>query len=415
MGSNPIWIYFVIPVVSALVGYGTNVVAIWMTFYPVEFWPIKVWQPQGSPVGLFGWQGIIPSKATKITRKLCEAFLEKLFDVEDVFGSLEPSEIATITAEKMQDTIWQVANEVAAKQIPNLWRAMSTSVKSDLISVMSSDSEVYISMLLEELKIKINDVVDIPDLMERLVEKDKDMLNMVFLRVGGRELNFIKLSGIIFGLLFGIIQAVVYVFYDATWVLPVAGFIVGYATNWIALKMIFEPAHEYNVAGLRVQGLFLKRQSEASIEMSKVMSTAFLRQDTLWNEIFFGKNCDAWDSIVADVTARYVDHHISKNGMRRIASALLLSDDRLAEIQTQVATGINKHLPAMLAQTYNYMDDAMKIEKRIRTGLQDMPAPEFIGILRPAFQEDEIKLIAIGGVLGAAAGLIQEFAVFAYL
>ena len=39
------------------------------------------------------------------------------------------------------------------------------------------------------------------------------------------------------------VQALVYFFYKGVWVLPVAGFLVGYGTNWVALKLIFEPAH----------------------------------------------------------------------------------------------------------------------------------------------------------------------------
>ena len=57
------WLWLVIPLVSGLVGWGTNWLAIQMTFYPLEFWPLRVWQMEGSPFGLFGWQGIIPAKA----------------------------------------------------------------------------------------------------------------------------------------------------------------------------------------------------------------------------------------------------------------------------------------------------------------------------------------------------------------
>ena len=44
--------------------------------------------------------------------------------------------------------------------------------------------------------------------------------------------------------------------------------------------------------------------------------------------------------------------------------------------------------------------------------LQAMSAQDFIAILRPAFQADEWKLILVGGILGAAAGAIQQFALF---
>ncbi|CAM9256737.1 unnamed protein product [Phaeothamnion confervicola] len=45
------------PVISAVIGYGTNVVALWMTFHPINFVGIRIWQPEDSPLGLFGWQG----------------------------------------------------------------------------------------------------------------------------------------------------------------------------------------------------------------------------------------------------------------------------------------------------------------------------------------------------------------------
>lgn len=48
------WLYLSIPVVSAIVGWGTNVVALKMTFFPIEFFgiPIKTWPEQ--PFGLIG-------------------------------------------------------------------------------------------------------------------------------------------------------------------------------------------------------------------------------------------------------------------------------------------------------------------------------------------------------------------------
>lgn len=54
--STPVWVYIIIPILSAIVGYLTNVLALWMTFYPLELRPLKLWQPQGQPLGLFGWQ-----------------------------------------------------------------------------------------------------------------------------------------------------------------------------------------------------------------------------------------------------------------------------------------------------------------------------------------------------------------------
>ena len=48
----------------------------------------------------------------------------------------------------------------------------------------------------------------------------------------------------------------------------------------------------------------------------------------------------------------------------------------------------------------------------LRERMADLPPEEFQDLLRPCFQEDEWKLILMGGVLGLLAGLAQLVFVF---
>lgn len=100
--STPIWVYFLIPVLSGIVGYLTNVAAVWMTFNPVEFWPILLWRPEGQPWGFFGWQGIIPAKAVVMTQTLCDVFIDKVLDVSTIFARVDPKHIARLTHAQLQ-------------------------------------------------------------------------------------------------------------------------------------------------------------------------------------------------------------------------------------------------------------------------------------------------------------------------
>jgi uncharacterized membrane protein YheB (UPF0754 family) len=88
---------------------------------------------------------------------------------------------------------------------------------------------------------------------------------------------------------------------------------------------------------------------------------------------------------------------------------------KCAALAAQVTAHINELLPSILPVTYPYMDGIMDIEATMREALQAMPPDEFIDILRPIFKQDEIKLIIVGGVLGAAAGLLQQYAIFAFV
>jgi hypothetical protein len=73
-----------------------------MTFWPTEFRPIKIWQPEGQPIGLIGWQGIIPAKAVYMVQKLCDVFVEKVLDVDAIFRRVDPKHVASLTKGQLQ-------------------------------------------------------------------------------------------------------------------------------------------------------------------------------------------------------------------------------------------------------------------------------------------------------------------------
>ncbi len=54
-----LWQLLSIAPISGFVGYITNVLALKMTFFPVEFFGIKLLLLKNQPFGLFGWQGCV--------------------------------------------------------------------------------------------------------------------------------------------------------------------------------------------------------------------------------------------------------------------------------------------------------------------------------------------------------------------
>ena len=47
------------------------------------------------------------------------------------------------------------------------------------------------------------------------------------------------------------------------------------------------------------------------------------------------------------------------------------------------------------------------MENIIRVKMAELPPEQFEGVLHPAFEEDEIQLIILGGLLGAIVGALQ--------
>jgi uncharacterized membrane protein YheB (UPF0754 family) len=81
----------------------------------------------------------------------------------------------------------------------------------------------------------------------------KKTLSDLFEMCGRDELKFLTNSGLWFGGLLGVIQMVLWMFWDNPWTLTVGGGIVGLATNWMALKCIFEPVQPTQVGPFVLQ------------------------------------------------------------------------------------------------------------------------------------------------------------------
>ena len=77
--SSHLFIVF-LPFISAIIGWGTNVLALKMTFYPLEFigFTFKGFKAIGwSGFPPIGWQGIIPSKAETMASKATDMITSK--------------------------------------------------------------------------------------------------------------------------------------------------------------------------------------------------------------------------------------------------------------------------------------------------------------------------------------------------
>ena len=73
--------------------------------------------------------------------------------------------------------------------------------------------------------------------------------------------------------------------YPANWTLPVGGAVVGYITNWIALKWIFEPIEPTKIGPFVLQGMFLRRQREVSEDFSVYIADKVLNSRRVWESM----------------------------------------------------------------------------------------------------------------------------------
>mmetsp|Transcript_16530 Transcript_16530/g.23320 ORF Transcript_16530/g.23320 Transcript_16530/m.23320 type:complete len:415 (-) Transcript_16530:1542-2786(-) len=409
VGDYALWNYLVIPFIAGGVGYITNVLALQMTFLPIEFWGIELFRIRDQPWGLFGWQGIIPTKAYKMASITFDLMTRKLFSIREIFGRLDPLQFSVEMEDGLLLLMDSVLEEVAMEYMPTVWTKLPQDVKDEIVVMTDRESQEFLTEFMKDMQLHVEEVIDIKDMTVSACVANKPLVNKIFQECGEKEFAFIRQSGFYFGFLFGCIQMAVWFVYDEDWVLPVAGFLVGWVTNYLALKVIFSPTEPKNICGYKFQGLFLKRQADVSATFARIICVEILHVKAMWEAIFTGPLSANFFAMLRAHTLVFTEKLIVEIKPLAVAA---MGAKKYSEMKEAIAQKVIDKIPTIIDQSYEYTQEALQMESTIRSKMQELPSKDFEGVLHPAFEEDEITLIFLGGVLGAIVGVIQLFTLF---
>lgn len=398
---NPVfWQYASIPLVAAVVGWGTNWIAIEMTFRPLERRGLRPW---------LGWQGIIPSKAVKMATVFVDSTMYRLGTLRELFEQMDPTRMAEHVASVMDRRVELYTDEVMFLTHGRLWRNLPALVKERIYASVRAEMPRQIDELMREVGEQIEQLVDFKHMIVGQLSANKALLNRLFLESGKTEFKFIIDSGYYFGFLFGLVQLGVWIFYPAWWVLPVFGLIVGYATNWLALNLVFRPLHPRKIGPFTIQGLFLRRQKEVAQVWCRLVTREMITVRQIIEEMLGGPGAERTHALIRKHVQRVADEAL---GLSLPLAGLAVGPEGLEEIRRKLGDKAIK----VSIEPFNHWpfneERGVIIERMLRERMESLPPEEFQDLLRPCFQEDEMKLIILGGVLGFAAGVAQLFLVF---
>ncbi len=386
-------LFLIIPVISAIVGWMTNVLAVKMMFAPIDF--VGVWK--------IGWQGIVPANAARMAAKSTEVITTQLINLRQLLADFDAKTFADDKLGAVIDeTVEQVIDETAAKYAPEMWASANEVAKGHIRSMIRADIEKVIGDILTDMSGSIREVLKLRKVAVEAAERDRALIGQLFQQVGDREFRFIKYSGAYFGLPFGIIQLITFMFYDRWWILPLFGFFVGYATNFLAIKMIFKPRVPVKVGPLTIHGLFHKRQEPVARAFSELVATRVLNAENMVRQMTTGESGERLFAMVGKHLDALIERY-QKNPM----IAGMIPADKWDEARTELHARIREELPKPGGLLRIFTGEAVDISQELSERMVALDAERFEGILRPAFQQDEWKLIIAGGVLGLAAGLLQ--------
>ena len=185
VGNYEWWEYFLIPWIAGFVGYSTNVLALQMTFLPIEFWGIKLFRLKDEPWGIIGWQGIIPTKAEKMAGLTFDLMTTRLFDIKEIFKRLDASRFSHEMEDGLLLLMDKIINQVANEYMPSAWNKLPKDVRDEIVVMTAGgESEDFMEAFMLDLQEHVDDVVDIKYMTVQACVSNKPLVNKIFQECG---------------------------------------------------------------------------------------------------------------------------------------------------------------------------------------------------------------------------------------
>jgi uncharacterized membrane protein YheB (UPF0754 family) len=383
-------VYASMPVVAAVIGYLTKRAAIEMMFRPVDFVGMRPF---------LGWQGVVPRNSERMIMVAADLLTSKLVDPREIFERLNPGRLAAELELPLLVAADEITRDVLSRQ--GVWQSLPALGQELVIKRVQAGIPDLVARIMAELAENIDELLNIKEVAVNALHRDKRLLLKLIRDISRPEMAFIARCGIYFGLFLGLVQTVVWALTKAPLVMPIFGAAIGWFTDWLAIKLVFFPRERRKLLGLiPVQGVFQRRRDEVAKQYATVVAREVMTVPNLVAGVLNGPRAPRLQSMIAETIEQAIEEQAGR-------ARPLIGTTQFTTLKKAAATQAVRYLPTTMLTAERYATEALDIRDTIATKMRRLTRTEYEGLLRPAFRQDEWKLIAVGAAIGALIGELQ--------
>jgi len=192
--------------------------------------------------------------------------------------------------------------------------------------------------------------------------------------------------------------------------LPLIAALIGWATNYLAIKMLFHPREPKKILGLSFQGVFPKRQNQIAEKLGTLVANELFSMKDIGQRI---EELSTQPEAMEEVGKR-----IEKTIRGKLISAfpmlsMFLSDDMIEKVTNLFKGELEDFMKASASGLALKMEESIDVEALVREKVSTFSSDKVEELLI-GFMEQEFRFIEkIGAVLGFFIGCVQVALVLA--
>lgn len=182
------------------------------------------------------------------------------------------------------------------------------------------------------------------------------------------------------------------------------GAMIGWVTNFIAVKMLFRPYKEMNFIFFKIQGLLPKRKNQIGEGIAEVVDKELISIKDIISKISPEDIEENIGVIVDKILESRLKEEIVKNFPM---AAFFLSDSMLEKIKGIIRESILDNKDEMITVFAKYLENNVDIKSIIVSKVNAFSLEKVEEIITTLAKKELKHIEYIGAVLGGVIGLVQ--------
>ena len=186
-------------------------------------------------------------------------------------------------------------------------------------------------------------------------------------------------------------------------IFPVLGMLIGWGTNWLALKMLFKPRKPVGIGKYKIQGLIPSRRKDLSGTLAKTISDELLSSEDIVKAM---NDLDIKRIALSQVNS-IVERKIESLDLKKSPALGMLHGTIVSAAQSIVSSQVEDSIDDFLENMGDHVSGNLDIVRLMEEKLSSLDDERIEEIVTEISRKELKHIERLGALLGFVIGCLQ--------
>ncbi|MGE4618426.1 MAG: DUF445 family protein [Planctomycetota bacterium] len=187
-------------------------------------------------------------------------------------------------------------------------------------------------------------------------------------------------------------------------IFPLVGALIGWATNWLAVKMLFRPHTPRGIGPLRFQGVVPRRHKDLADNIAETVQEELISTDDIAALVQKIATSDAIRDKLSGRIDRLIEEQLQSFGPM---VAAFLPADLVEKIRTRIEKEVFQFVEELGSDLQGNLGQQLDLKQKVRDRILAFELDHMERLVLRVAKKELRHIEILGGVLGFIIGLVE--------